>query len=135
MGLEIPEGYCQCGCGEKTTIPKYNDAKNGRVAGRPNKYIRWHYTRGEWPFYKINENGCWIWQRAMLGNTGYGQISVHDKPVGAHRVFYEKFKGAIPAGLDIDHLCRVRACVNPEHLEPVTRAENLRRGRIARGII
>jgi hypothetical protein len=55
-------------------------------------------------------------------------MSVGDAWQGAHRVAYELFKGPIPAGMDLDHLCRVRCCCNPDHLEPVTRKENLRRG-------
>lgn len=46
----------------------------------------------------------------------------------AHREAYKAFKGEIPDGLELDHLCRVRNCVNPDHLEPVTRLENARRG-------
>ena len=67
---------------------------------------------------------CWIWQ-GPIDRTGYGRVSPHQ---GAHRVVYEALIGPIPAGLQIDHLCRVRCCVNPEHMEPVTSAENTRRG-------
>lgn len=78
----------------------------------------------------IDPSGCWLWT-ASCGNGGYGQFAVrHPKPtmVGAHRFAYEHFVGPIPAGLDLDHLCRNRRCVNPAHLEPVTRRENLLRG-------
>lgn len=83
-------------------------------------------------------NGCWIW-RKRLSNVGYGQIGVR-RPEGvrtmsAHRVSYEAFVGPIPDGLVIDHLCRVRACVNPEHLEPVTQRQNVMRSPIAPGAI
>lgn len=74
-------------------------------------------------FYEPEPNsGCWIW----FGNTaeGYGYIAGR----GAHRIAYELYRGPIPAGLQIDHLCRVRSCVNPAHMEPVTIRENLRRG-------
>jgi hypothetical protein len=61
--------------------------------------------------------------------TGYGHIGTRDGGhVQAHRLSYEIHKGPIPDGLVIDHLCRVRACVNPEHLEPVTHHENIARG-------
>lgn len=78
----------------------------------------------------VDANGCWIWQR-KLDNDGYGRIAAsrNGKPTAAlaHRAAYETFVGVIPQGLELDHLCRVRSCVNPEHLEPVTHVENTRR--------
>ena len=74
--------------------------------------------------------GCWLWTGPVTGG-GYGQISIGRRIDGfrpAHRVSYELHVGPIPAGLDLDHLCRVKICVNPAHLEPVTRRENLMRG-------
>lgn len=59
---------------------------------------------------------------------GYGVFNLNGKVVQAHRFNYERFRGPIPPGLVLDHLCRNPACVNPEHLEPVTDRENLRRG-------
>jgi hypothetical protein len=80
--------------------------------------------------FQIDENGCWIWVGAFFSN-GYGNFGRRreGKPVNqcAHRTAYELFTGPIDEGLDLDHLCRVRACVNPEHLEPVSRSENLMR--------
>lgn len=72
--------------------------------------------------------GCWFWLW-QLNNGGYGIVGLrrHRKML-AHRLSYESFVGPIPPALDIDHLCRTRSCVNPEHLQPVTRSENLRRG-------
>lgn len=75
----------------------------------------------------VDENGCWIFHGA-INDMGYGVVGVQGRNVRAHRITYETFVGLIPEGLDIDHLCRVRACCNPQHLEPVTRAENLLRG-------
>ena len=76
-------------------------------------------------------SGCWLWD-ASLDGKGYGQFMVPQDGVRklkrAHRISYEMYKGPIPEGLDLDHLCRVPSCVNPDHLEPVTRGENLRRG-------
>jgi hypothetical protein len=71
--------------------------------------------------------GCWLW---MTGKNwgGYGIFSVGEKRVVAHRFSYELHAGPVPAGMELDHLCRTRHCVNPAHLEPVTKLENVRRG-------
>ncbi len=70
---------------------------------------------------------CWIWTGTLTAK-GYGRISrsKHNRH-RAHRWAYEYFKGPIPEGLTIDHLCSVKACVNPEHLEAVTNEENIAR--------
>lgn len=73
------------------------------------------------------ETGCWLWQGYVTVH-GYGQFWNGDRLVGAHVFGYEAHKGPVPDGLDLDHLCRVRRCVNPDHLEAVTRRENLLRG-------
>lgn len=77
---------------------------------------------------RIPESGCWIWVGSVKRN-GYGHMkALHSNGTApAHRVVYEVYRGPIPRGMDLDHLCRVRCCVNPLHLEPVTRHENLRR--------
>lgn len=80
---------------------------------------------------KVNKTeSCWLWTAATAG--GYGRFRVRtDKGWamrGAHRWAYEAVRGPIPAGLVLDHLCRVRSCVNPDHLEPVTHAVNIVRG-------
>jgi hypothetical protein len=72
---------------------------------------------------------CWTWTGA-INSSGYGHAWSAGKMVAVHRVAYETLVGPIPAGLDIDHLCRNRACYNPTHLEPVTRQENARRGAV-----
>lgn len=71
-------------------------------------------------------DSCWLWT-GSLHSLGYARAWVDGTRVYAHRYAYEETVGPIPDGLDLDHLCRVRHCVNPDHLEPVTRAENLRR--------
>ena len=75
----------------------------------------------------VQPGSCWLW-RGRLDYKGYGSFDLNGRPYGAHRVAYELLVGPIPADLQLDHLCRVHACVNPTHLEPVTLEENLRRG-------
>lgn len=74
----------------------------------------------------ICENGCWEWVGAHAG-TGYGYVRVNGAMRGAHRAVYERFRGPIPDGKELDHLCRNVDCVNPDHLEVVTGRENTMR--------
>lgn len=74
-----------------------------------------------------NDMGCWVWTGGRYPNN-YGRMRVSNVSVRVHRVAYELLIGKIPRGLEPDHLCRNRLCVNPSHLEPVTRKENLMRG-------
>ena len=79
-----------------------------------------------WP--KVNKTDtCWLWT-GSIKEKGYGRFFLNKRKVPAHRVAYELVKGPIPEGLQIDHLCRVRHCVNPDHLEAVTCRTNILRG-------
>jgi len=71
---------------------------------------------------------CWEWVGA-ISDTGYGSFGIAGRTCYAHRVAYERQKGRISEGFDIDHLCRNPTCVNPDHLEAVSRRENCRRGK------
>jgi len=143
---DIPYGYCQCGCGEQTTLAPQSDTRRGVVNGEPKRYLPGHNNRGRrlkdpYELYTIEDRGhttaCWIWHG---GSTplGYGRIRAGDRSrvggrlVPAHRWFYEDAGHIIPTGLLLDHLCCVPACVNPAHLEPVCVAENAQRGRGAK---
>lgn len=70
-------------------------------------------------------SGCWLWTGAAT-DRGYGRVWVHaaQRAIPAYRALYELENGPVPDGLELDHLCRVPACVNPAHLEPVTHKEN-----------
>lgn len=74
-------------------------------------------------------DSCWEWIGEM-GAFGYGYVRqrASRRRKFAHRAMYEMLRGPIPDGMDMDHLCRNRRCVNPDHLEPVTHRENCRRG-------
>lgn len=81
---------------------------------------------------KVDASGdCWEWTGGRT-DTDYGLFNVDRRMVKAYRFSYELLVGPIPDGLEIDHLCRMRHCVNPDHLEPVTRSENNRRRDLAR---
>lgn len=110
---------CACGCGE-LVAKKF---KKGHGRRRP---------IAERLMEKVDRRGdCWIWTGAVA-NSGYGRIGeAGSRTLQAHRASYEAFRGTIPAGLHIDHLCRNRLCVNPDHLEPVTPSENNRRAAAA----
>ena len=84
---------------------------------------------------KVDKNGpqpdgidgtCWVWT-ASVNNVGYGQLKDGPRTAKAHRLSYEWCVGPIPDGLVIDHLCRVRRCVNPDHLQPVPQMVNSQR--------
>ena len=103
------------------------------MAGNPKPNFRGTNEQRFWRNVSIQENGCWLWTGGKTG--GYGSFTltrliphVPGKPVKAHRWLYEQHVALIPDGLEPDHLCRNKACVNPLHLELVTHQENVRRG-------
>lgn len=90
-------------------------------------YTQEHITKFDSKITKTDS--CWLWN-GYCNEAGYGMVRINYRQYRSHRVSYEIHKGLIPDGLELDHLCRVRNCVNPEHLEAVTHKENLRRSAI-----
>jgi hypothetical protein len=109
---------CACGCGE---VPKPG-----------NRFIHGHTRRGVLKAnrYVVEDRGyktpCWVWQ-LYLKPDGYGMVRRGQVILNAHVSYWLDRNGPVPEGLELDHLCRVKACVNPDHLEPVTHQENCRR--------
>ncbi|MHA6764687.1 HNH endonuclease signature motif containing protein [Streptacidiphilus sp. PAMC 29251] len=103
--------------------------KHGETTG-PRERLFWAQvnTSGPTPEGKPELGPCWAWTGCMNTKTGYGVFGGKGRTQLAHRNAYEYQLGPIPDGLVLDHLCRRRSCVRPEHLEPVTQRENLRRG-------
>lgn len=127
----VPAGRCKCGCGGVTPIARCSDTKRGIVRGQHLGWMHGHGGRKSPIRYLEEERGyttpCWIWKMAKDPH-GYGTIQYKNRQCKAYRVFFELKYGPVTPGLDLDHLCRVVDCVNPDHLEPVTHAENVRRG-------
>lgn len=129
---EVAFGKCQCGCGSNTPIADQNNSYFGAVQGQPRRFCSSHSTRrhaGRWWIERDtgHATSCWVWQGTVT-TEGYGQFMENRRSVLAHRHQYEQAKGPIPLGLQLDHLCRVRRCVNPDHLEAVSCEVNVRRG-------
>lgn len=125
-----PSGFCMCGCGEITPVYNHTNVKRGIFKGCRARFLKGHNTLAKSNVLYIVDpvTGCWNWNRA-INSDGYagryrGKVS--------YRFFYEKREGPIADGLELDHLCRNRKCVNPDHLEPVTGRVNTRRSSICK---
>jgi hypothetical protein len=123
---------CACGCGAETPLAKQTDRRKGHVKGQPVRYVHGHNPGPpkRTPDFEPRDCGyeslCWVWLKKR-NDRGYGvswdgKLSRH-----AHRVYWERLRGPVPSGLELDHVCNNRPCVCPAHLEVVTRQENVRR--------
>lgn len=130
--MDVPFGFCHCGCGNKTRISERDHRLKGHKKGIPLKFIKCH-AGSENPGYTLDPlSGCWNWN-GYITKSGYaGIVRRNGKQTSAYRAYYEEMRGPITEGLHIDHLCRNPKCVNPFHLEIVTQAENNWRSPIAK---
>lgn len=122
---------CECGCGQPTSIAIKTDRHAGTIKGHPRRFLVGHNRRKSAVRYIVTDAGCWEWQGTKATN-GYGHVRVAGRLTTAHRHYFEQAFGQVPEGMDLDHLCRNRGCVNPGHLEVVPRAVNAQRGAQAR---
>ena len=104
-------------------IPYMTDSELGRFLGKLefDEALTW------------NGMPCWLWGARRTKPSGYGTLNIGGKHTRAHRLAYEHWIGPIPEGLQPDHLCRVRRCCNPWHVEPVTQSVNVLRSLTALG--
>lgn len=125
-----PSGLCWCGCGALAPIAKMTKSAQLNFKGYPVRFIPGHHKRksvAPLAGYVIDvTTGCWNWSLCK-NKKGYGKLSHGNKDYLAHRYIYEKHIGPIPFDMELDHICLNTSCVNPSHLEVVTKTENLRR--------
>lgn len=127
----IPYGYCQCGCGQKTRIAPQSHTREGWVKGEPLRYIQGHnnphYNSVVDYFWSRVTPGmpdeCWLWQ-GFRNPQGYGQFNYHKKAYRVPRLCWEIHFGAIPEGLWVLHRCDNPPCCNPNHLFLGTPTDN-----------
>jgi HNH endonuclease len=129
-GLLPPFGYCHCRCGWKTPLAKTTNRKEGRIKGQPLRFLPGHQNRKRVRVIAEDRDHvtpCCISQ-LKKNKDGYAVEKLRGRSVLAHRAAYERVRGEIEDGLELDHLCGQPDCVRLDHLEPVTHRENLRRG-------
>lgn len=130
-GIEMTDRICSVeGCDLKVQARGVCNPHYKRLRRAGELELLPKLTERERFWAKVNKTEtCWLWTATNDGH-GYGAFNTASRrsPVKAHRFAYEDLVGPIPEGMQLDHLCRTPLCVNPAHLEPVTHAENMRRG-------
>ena len=126
------DGFCECGCGQRTLAAPKTDRSKGWVKGRPlrfalghNAIVTNHPRRLLSPSdYTVQDRGytspCWIWNGAPAGPYGHCRVGIDGGYDAAHRAYYERFVGPLRERDHLHHLCEQPPCVNPDHLQPLT---------------
>ena len=124
--VENEHGLCRCGCGMKTEIATMSDSRTGHVKGKPFMWIAGHRAKAGNKIKVDEPVGCWNWATRPYSNGYcYGRDG-NGKRMLAHRMVWIRANGPVPQGLELDHVCRNKRCVNPEHLRAVTRSVNVK---------
>lgn len=130
-------GLCECGCGQATKLALYSRRSTGLVKGEPRRFLHGHNAQRAAPAVRIAaqsvlrdmgyDTPCSVFS-GYVAKDGYGRISIgRFAPSYTHVVAWEVANGIpVPKGHELHHLCKTRACTNPEHLLPVTPAEHRR---------
>lgn len=123
--MVIPFGYCQCGCGQQTTISKHTSNRFGRVKDQPTRYISGHGPQPPTTDYSVDEaTDCWPWRRYT---DRYGMprfVKTINGTVSARLVYFERSNGPVPANCEVVQTCNNRLCINPSHLVVRTATES-----------
>ncbi len=128
---QTPVGFCECGCGQQTKLHRQSLRSKGHVKGQPLRFVRGHYPPR--PGHVVDPvSGCWNYMGHLTPEGRAGGMLRGGRYVSAYVESYERLRGPVADGLVLDHVCRNPRCVNPDHMEPVTQADNARRGRMAK---
>lgn len=132
--MKVEPGFCECGCGGRTSLIPVNYHTRNLVKGTYRRFIFAHHNKLQNPGYTVDANGCWNYNGFITARGYAGKVrSSNGKAKSAYAVQYERKHGIqLPSGTTLDHTCRNGKCINPDHVEPVTTAENVRRGKLTK---